>query len=90
MALGSRPGEGIEDVGQGRGHGVRGKMVRDFPSPSIASRNPSHFWENAKPKEVCIKVPGPSKCPFKALEEDHGTLTLEESLDFSYGRSFYE
>ena len=65
------------DLGQGLGHAVKGRMVRGFPSSSIVRRNLSHFWEKIEPRGVNIKVLGPSKCPFKALEEDHGTLTLE-------------
>ena len=64
-------------------HEVRGRMVKGFPSLPMARRNPSYFWEKAKPREVNIKVLGPLTCPFKALEEDHGTLTLEENLDLS-------
>ena len=66
------------DLGQGKGHAGKG-----FPGPLIAMRNLSHFWEKTKPRRVNIKVPRPSKCPFKTLREDHGTLILKENLDFS-------
>ena len=57
----------LRDLGQHRGHAVKGRMVRGFPSSPIARRNLCHFWEKIKPKRINIKVPGHSKCPFKAL-----------------------
>jgi len=65
------------DLGQGKGHGIRGRMVRGFFKFTISKKESIPFLKNAKPREVSIKAPGLSKCPFKALEEDHGTLTLE-------------
>lgn len=57
---------------------------------TISKKESNPFLEKAKPRVVNIKVLRPSKCSFKALEEDHATLTLEENLDLSQETSFYD
>ena len=68
------------DLWQGKGHGIRGRTVRGFFKFTIIKKESILFFKNAKPREINIKVLGLSKCPFKALGEVHGTLTLEEDL----------
>lgn len=78
------------DLGRDKGHGIRGRMVKGFFKFTISKKESILFLKNAKPREVNIKSLGLSKYPFKALEEDHGTLTLEENLGLSQERGFYE